>query len=126
MPTSPFVGVKWRRARSIAGYIATSRGGPSAPARANHDWTRDATLTPPYYARVTGDRVIDTGIRQYTIHTQSGIETSREESGAYNALAIGKHFLVVRTAGDESATAEGKLAPWPDGLENQLFDSRES
>jgi len=32
---------------------------------------------------------------------------------------------VVRTAGDESATAEGKLAPWPDDLENQLFDSKE-
>src|SRR6266576_602397 len=106
-------------------YIANFLRGPYPLAQADLDSIRDVTLTPRYYARIAGDRVIDTGIRQYTIHTRSGIETSREESGACNALAIGKHFLVVRTAGDESATAEGKLAPWPGDLENQLFDSKE-
>ncbi|HKC39785.1 MAG TPA: hypothetical protein VKC15_09620, partial [Gemmatimonadales bacterium] len=114
-----FLGTSDRR------YIANFLRGPYTLAQADLDSIRDVTLTPRYYAHVTGDRVIDTGIRQYTIHTRSGVETSREESGAYNALAIGKHYLVVRTAGDESATAEGKLAPWPDNLENQLFDSKE-
>src|SRR5216117_4568991 len=76
-------------------YIANFLRGPYPLTPADLDSIRDVTLTPRYYARVTGDRVIDTGIRQYTIHTQSGIETSREESGAYTALAIGKRFLVV-------------------------------
>jgi hypothetical protein len=106
-------------------YIANFLTGPYPLAQVDLDSIRDVTLTPRYYARVAGDRVIDTGIRQYTIHTQNGIETSREESGAYNAFAIGNRFLVVRTAGYESSVAEGKLAPWPSDLEEQLFDSKE-
>ncbi len=106
-------------------YIANFLRGPYPLAKVDLDSIRDVTLTPRYYARVAGDRVIDTGIRQYTIHTQSGVETSREESGAYNAFAIGNRFLVVRTIGNESRIAEGKLVPWPDDLESQLFDSKE-
>src|SRR5207247_783776 len=103
-------------------YIANFLRGPYALAQADLDSIRDVTLTPRYYARVTGDRVIDTGIRQYTIHTQNGIETSREESGAYTALAIGKRFLVVPTAGDESSIAARTLAQWPVGFEPARFD----
>jgi len=106
-------------------YIANFMRGPYQLAQADLDSIRDVMQTPRYYARVAGDRVIDTGIRQYTIHTQNGIETSREESGAYNAFAIGNRFLVVRTAGEDARIAEGKLAPWPEELEQQLFDSKE-
>src|SRR6266550_3971647 len=56
---------------------------------------------------------------------KADLDTIREESGAYTALAIGNRYLVVRTAGDESSIAEGKLAPWPENFENQLFDSKE-
>src|SRR5206468_2968555 len=62
---------------------------------------------------------------QYGVHTQDGVETSREESGAYRALVFGRRFLVVRTAGAASPVAEGKLVPWPAELESQLFDSKE-
>jgi hypothetical protein len=106
-------------------YVANFLRGPYPLAQADLDSIRDVTMTPRYYARVAGDRVIDTGIRQYTVRTQNGIETGREESGAYNAFAIGNRFLVVRTAADESPTAEGTLAPWPSDLEEQLFDSKE-
>ena len=101
-------------------YIANFLRGPYQLAQADLDSIRDVMQTPRYYARVAGDRVIDTGIRQYTIHTQNGVETSREESGAYNAFAIGNRFLVVRTAGEDARIAEGKLAPWPEELEQQL------
>ena len=87
-------------------YIANFLRGPYRLAQADLDSIRDVTQTPRYYARVAGDRVIDTGIRQYTIHTQNGIETSREESGAYNAFAVGNRYLVVRTAGDDSQIAD--------------------
>src|SRR2546430_17442510 len=106
-------------------YIANFMGGPYSLARADLDSIRDVTSTPRYYARVAGDRVLDTGIRQYTVRTQSGVETRREESAAYHALVIGNHYLVVRTAGPESRKAEGKLVPWPEDLEAQLFESQE-
>jgi len=106
-------------------YIANFLRGPYALARADLDAIRDVTTTPRYYARVAGERVIDTGIRQYTIHTQSGVETSREESGAYKALVFGNRYLVVRTAGDDSSAAEGKLVPLTADLEEQLLDTKE-
>src|SRR5262249_5380846 len=107
-------------------YIANFVGGPYTLAQTDLDSIRDVTATPHYYARVRGARVIDTGIRQYTVHTQNGVETSREESGAYNALAIGDHYLVVLTGTDDaSPQAEGKLVPWPEDLENQMFDTKE-
>ena len=116
-----FVGVATGDRRYIANFLS----GPYALTRVELDSIRDVTSTPRYYARVAADRVIDTGIRQYTIHTQSGVETSREESGAYNAFVLGNRYLVVKTGPDEPAVAEGKLMPWPTELEGQLFDSKE-
>jgi uncharacterized protein DUF6709 len=106
-------------------YVANFFQGPHRLAQTDLDAISDVTVTPRYYARVAGEKVIDTGIRQYTISTRSGVETSRKESGAYYALALGNRFLIVRTEGDESQIAEGKLGPWPDELEGQLFDSDE-
>jgi hypothetical protein len=106
-------------------YIINFMRGPYPLARADLDSIQDIETTPRYYARVAGDKVLDTGIRQYTVHTRAGVETSREESGAYHALVVGNRFLVVRTAGYESNVAEGRLAPWPSELDGQLFDSKE-
>ena len=106
-------------------YIANFLGGPYRLARADLDSIRDVEATPHYYAHVSGERVLDTGLRQYTVHTQNGVETGREESAAYHALVVGNHYLVVRTAGVESHEAEGRLVPWSPDLEAQLFDSKE-
>lgn len=106
-------------------YVANFFRGPYTLTRADLDSIRDVALTPRYYAHVAGEKVLDTGLRQYRVHTQNGVETSREVSGAYHALVVGNHFLVVRTAGAESPVAEGKLVPWPEELENQLFDTKE-
>ena len=106
-------------------YIANFLRGPYTLTQADLDSIRDAARTPRYYAHVSGERVIDTGLRQYRVHTQNGVETSREESGAYRALVFGTRFLVVRTTGAESPVAEGKLVPWTEELESQLFDSKE-
>jgi hypothetical protein len=106
-------------------YIANFFGGPYRLGRADLDSIRDVTLTPRYYARVAGDTVIDTGIRQYSVHSQSGVETSREESGAYEALVLGNRYLIARITGVATREQEGKLVPWPEDLETQLFDSKE-
>ncbi|PYP41017.1 MAG: hypothetical protein DMD48_01620 [Gemmatimonadetes bacterium] len=106
-------------------YIANFVRGPYALTQADLDSIRDVSITPRYYAHVAAVKVLDTGLRQYRVHTQNGVETSREESGAYRALVFGHRFLVVRTAGAASPVAEGKLVPWPAELESQLFDSKE-
>jgi hypothetical protein len=107
-------------------YVANFLRGPYQFKQADLDAINDVTLTPRYFARVKGERVIDTGLREYSVHTRNGVETSREESGAYRALVFGNRFLIVRTAGNtESPVAEGKLAPWPAGLDGQLFDTKE-
>ena len=107
-------------------YVANFVRGPHRLAQADLDSIRDVRLTPRYYARVAGEKIIDTGIREYTIHTRNGVETSREESGAYVALVLGNRFLIVHTEGAGSQIAEGKLAPWPADLEGQLFDNDET
>jgi len=107
-------------------YVTNFFRGPYQLTQVDLDAISDVTLTPRYYARVNGERVIDTGLREYSVHTRNGVETGREESGAYRALVIGNRFLVVRTAsGTESPVAEGKLAPWPAELDAQLFDTKE-
>ena len=107
-------------------YLVNFLRGPYPMVQADLDSIADAELTPRYFARVKGERAIDTGIRQYTVHTQNGVETDRNESGAYRALVLGKRFLIVRDAGlTESDMAEGKLVPRDAGLDAQLFDSKE-
>jgi len=106
-------------------YIANFLSGPYLLAQADLDSIRDVTSTPRYYARVSADRVIDTRIRQYTIRTQSGVETNREESGAYSAFVLGNRYLVVKTGVDQPSVAEGKLVPWTSDLEAQLFDTKD-
>src|SRR5438552_10127854 len=61
-------------------YIANFMGGPYSLARADLDSIRDVTSTPRYYARVAGDRVLDTGIRQYTVRTQRDRKSTRLNS----------------------------------------------
>jgi uncharacterized protein DUF6709 len=107
-------------------YVANFFRGPYELTQVDLDAISDVTLTPRYYARVNGERVIDTGLREYSVHTRNGVETDREESGAYRALVLGNRFLVVRTASStEAPAAEGKLAPWPAELDAQLFETKE-
>ena len=106
-------------------YIANFLRGPYPLAQADLDSIRDVSSTPRYYARVAGEKAYETGLRQYRVHTRNGVETGREEAGAYRALVFGKRFLVVRTAGNESQIVEGKLATFPSDVENELFQNKE-
>src|SRR5204862_4607363 len=77
-------------------YLANFVGGPYALTQADLDSIRDVTAAPRYYARVTGNRGLDTGLRQYTLHTQHGAASSRGEATSCTAPAIGTQFLEVR------------------------------
>ncbi|HYL22157.1 MAG TPA: DUF6709 family protein [Gemmatimonadales bacterium] len=106
-------------------YVINFLRGPFELGGAQLDSIGDVTTTPRYFARVSGSKVFDTGIRQYAVHTTNGVETSRSESGAYYVLVIGDRFLLFKTAAEPSGVAEGELAPLPAGLQDQLVDSKE-
>lgn len=106
-------------------YIDNFLHGPFTLAAADLDTISDATTTPRYYARVTGTRVIDTGLREYAVTTSAGVEKSRSEAGTYYALAVDDKFLIFKSREDPSTVVEGRLAPWPSELESEMFDSKE-
>jgi hypothetical protein len=106
-------------------YIDNFLHGPYPLAAADLDAIADVTTTPRYYARISGSRVIDTGLRQYSVTTSAGVEKSRSESGAYYALVVDDKFLIFKSREDPSNIVEGRLVPWPSELESQMFDSKE-
>jgi uncharacterized protein DUF6709 len=106
-------------------YVGNFLRGPFALDRAALDSIGEVGAAQRYFVRVTPERTIDTDIREYTTHTSAGVETSREVSGAYYALALGDRFLIAKTGGDAPTVAEGSLEPLPADLESHLFDSKE-
>ena len=106
-------------------YIDNVLHGPYPLAAADLEAIEDVTTTPRYYARVAGTRVIDTGLREYSVTTSAGVEKSRSEAGAYYALVVDDKFLIFKSREDPSNVIEGRLVPWPAELESQMFDSKE-
>jgi hypothetical protein len=85
----------------------------------------DISDAPRYFARVTGAKAIDTGIQHIKIHKRGGVETSREVSGAYYALLVGKKFLIVKSATGMPTTVEGELTAMRPDLDRELFNTPE-
>ena len=108
-------------------YINNFVRGPFTLGAAELDTIDDVETTPRYYARVSGSRVIDTGLREYSVKESANVQTSRTESGAYYALVVGDKFLIFKTGAgaDVSSVVEGRLVPWPSELESRVFDSKE-
>jgi hypothetical protein len=113
-------------AGSNSRYLDNFLNGPYPLGRAELDAITDVTAEPRYYARVSGEKVIDTGIREYTIQTSAGEETSRRETAAYDVLVVdGDRFLFIKRSTEVamSRSAEGALVPLPDDLEQQFIDN---
>lgn len=106
-------------------YFDNFVNGPFTLGAAELDTIDDVETTPRYFARVTGSRVIDTGLREYSVSSRNGVETGRSESGGYYALVIGEKFLIFKSRENATSVAEGRLAPWPSALEREMFDSKE-
>ncbi|MCB1552395.1 MAG: hypothetical protein KDJ14_01205 [Xanthomonadales bacterium] len=81
---------------------------------------RDVDAFAQPFARIHGDEVIDTGLQEITIRKKRGVETGREVSANYYALAIGDRLLIVKSM-TMLRDYEGELAPIPSDLQNQLF-----
>jgi hypothetical protein len=106
-------------------YISNFMLGSFDLAPSDLDSIRDVSDTPRYFARVTGSKSVDTGIKQIRIHKRGSVETSREVSGAYYALVIGDRLLLVKGTANMPTTVEGELTVMPGDLDRLLFDTRE-
>ncbi len=102
-------------------YVANFFQGPFALGKAELDSITDASATPRYFARVTGSKAIDTGIRQVTVRKRHGVETSRSVSGEYFVLMIDDRLLVVKASAGPHTTSEGELLPLSRELDSRLF-----
>ncbi|HEV8096178.1 MAG TPA: DUF6709 family protein [Burkholderiales bacterium] len=105
-------------------YIANFFQGPFTLGKAELDSIQDASSTPRYFARVSGSKAIDTGIRQITVRKRAGVETSRSVSGEFYVLMLEDRLLVVKgSSGPQQLTAEGELLPMRRELEAKLFNT---
>ena len=104
-------------------YLVNFFQGPFTLGKAELDSIQDASSTPRYFARVTGSKAIDTGIRQITVRKRAGVETSRSESGAFYVLMVDDRLLVVKGSSGPQVTAEGELMPLRGELEMKLFNT---
>jgi hypothetical protein len=106
-------------------YVRNFLLGPYDLGGAELDAIGEVTAAPEYFARVTGVKVIDTEIQEFTINERNGVETSRSVSAGYYALDMGDRFLICKSASGPSTNYTGALAPLPAGFTAQFFDTPE-
>jgi hypothetical protein len=104
-------------------YLANFFGGPYSLGAADLDSIPNIAEAPRYFARVTGSKVLDTGIQELTIHQKNGVETGRSVSAGYYALVVGDRLLVCKSRSGSRATFEGELTAMPLELEGHLFNT---
>ena len=104
-------------------YITNFFQGPFTLGKAELDAITDASTAPRYFARVTGSKAIDTGIRQISVRKRHGVETGRSVTGEFFVLMIEDRLLVAKGLTGPHATAEGELIPLAGELEARLFNT---
>ena len=72
--------------------------------------------------RVTGSRLIDTGIQQIRTKKRAGVE-SRSVSATNYALVIGDRLLIVKRSEGTATMARGELIAMPEDLQRHLFNT---
>jgi len=108
-----------------ARYFINFIGGPFIMGPAQLGAVLDPTRSLKYFAQVSGDRAIDTGIQEITVAKRDGIEVDRIISASYYALDLGGKFLIVKSESGQALSVEGELTRFPASLERQLFDTAE-
>jgi hypothetical protein len=102
-------------------YISNFLSGPFEFGQAELDAIEDVAAAPRYFVRVTGSRVLDTGIQQISTRKRAGVETGRSVSASYYALVVGERLLVVKRSHGGATIAVGELLAMPADLQQHLF-----
>jgi hypothetical protein len=76
-----------------------------------------------YFVKVTGSKIIDTGIQEIEIESSNGVEKSRKVAAGYYALQVGDRFLIVKSSTPISNAASGELVFLSGEIHNQLLSS---
>jgi hypothetical protein len=104
-------------------YIRNFLMGPYELGASELDAIEDITAAPQIFAKVTGSRVIDTEIQEYTVHEQNGHEASRSVAAGYYALDLGDRYLICRSGSGSGTTYVGELAPLTSEFAAHFFDT---
>ena len=104
-------------------YINNFIRGPFDFGQAELDTIEDVSAAPRYFVRVTGSKLIDTGIQQIKAKKSGGVETSRSVSATYYALVVGDRLLIVKRSEGSVTTAQGELVAMPEDLQRHLFST---
>jgi hypothetical protein len=75
-----------------------------------------------YFVKVTGSKVVNTGLQEIEVETRNGVEESSKVSAGYYALLVGDRYLIVKSSKPISETASGQLVP----LSGNIFDHMRS
>lgn len=103
-------------------YISNFIRGPFDFGQAELDTIEDVSAAPRYFVRVTGSRLIDTGIQRITTKKRAGVE-SRSVSATYYALVVGDRLLIVKRSEGAATMAQGELIAMPEDLQRHLFNT---
>ncbi len=104
-------------------YIRNFLLGPYELGASELDAIGDVSVAPKIFAKVTGSKVIDTEIQEYTIQERNGVETSRSVAAGYYALDMGDRYLICRSGSGPVTTYVGELAPLTSEFAAHFFDS---
>ncbi len=104
-------------------YIRNFLLGPYELGASELDAIGDVSVAPKIFAKVTGSRVIDTEIQEFTIHEQNGVETSRSVAAGYYALDMGDRYLICRSGSGPGTTYVGELAPLTSEFAAHFFNT---
>src|SRR4029453_4654977 len=102
-------------------YVSNFIRGPFDFGQADLDAIEDVSAAPKYFVKVTGSRLIDTGIQQIRTKKRAGEETSRPVA-TYYLLVVGDRLLIVKRSEGAAPTAQGELRAPPDELQRQRLN----
>lgn len=74
---------------------------------------------PRPFVTVTGRKILDSGVREYTTETRHGVKQSEYVSSDYSVLLVGNQALVVK--GNASLSSTGELKSLPSTIPAMIF-----
>jgi hypothetical protein len=111
------IGMNWRYAANFV-----RRDQPTTAAQLGA--ITDASALRQYFVRVTGEKSAATGMREVEVHTNHGVETSRNVTAEFLYLRVGGKLLVVRAAPAQVGSLQfsGALQPLRADVQARLVD----
>jgi hypothetical protein len=83
----------------------------------------DPNTAERYFVKVSGSRVVNTGLQEIEIETRNGAEESRHVTAGYYALQVGDRFLIVKSSKPIVDAASGELVFLSGDIYNNLKSS---